>query len=125
MAWQCTRDGSMNEGWRCSVCGAPPFTTYVVLTGSGQVIDVRERSRVIGSGDWASAGGMGLSSSHVRCFYSLDDHGWRLSSVTKSGQTWVNGALLTPGTRHLLAGGDTLQLGARVFLTVELHDLRG
>lgn len=125
MAWQCTQDGSMNEGWRCGVCGALPFTTYVVLSGSGHVIHVRERSRVIGSGDWASTGGMGLSSSHVRCFFSLDDGGWRLSSVTQSGQTWVNGALLTPGARHAIASGDTLQLGAKVFLTIELLDVRG
>ncbi|MFN8661440.1 MAG: FHA domain-containing protein [Thermomicrobiales bacterium] len=114
----------MNDGWRCGVCGAPPFTTYVVLSGTGQVIHVRERSRVIGSGDWASAGGMGLSRSHLRCFFSLDEGGWCLSSVTQSGQTWVNGAALAPGTRHAIASGDTIQLGTKVFLTIELHDMR-
>jgi hypothetical protein len=122
MKWQCPRDGSMNTGWQCGVCGGPPFVRFLLLRGSDQVFQVMERSRIIGSGDWPSAGGMGLSRDHIRCFFSIPDGTWCVASVSRGGQTWLNGLLLEPGKRHAIGSGDSVQLGSQVFLTVELHD---
>lgn len=123
MSWQCSRDGSMNTGWRCDACGGPPYSAVLVLRGADKVFRVTERSRIIGRRDWEALGGKGISSDHLRCFYSLDDGAWNLASVTATGKTWVNGVPLEPGSRLVAQHGDNVQLGTQVFLTVELHSL--
>lgn len=122
MSWQCPRDGWRNTGGTCIVCGGPPFTQALVLTGGGLVIALTTRSRVFGSRDWPAVDA-GLSRQHLRCFFAIDEGRWFAANVSPGADVWLNGVPLTAGDRHALRDGDALQLGPSLLLRVGMRNI--